>query len=577
MWWKMLVRMVNARELRILIGLYVLAGIAQGVVLALMIPLLRGLLTGKPITTLLIAIVIGGLLVFALETYAMIRSYRIGVREVCDTLVQRVGEKVLRMPLGWFSARTQAAVASAVSREVNTISHLPSIVLPNIINAVVVPIVLALAMIAIDPWITLLMLLTGVPLFLMWRSIRRTEVQAARVESDAAQATAGRLIEFATLQPVLRATRTTLSGWAPLRREIDEEHQAAAHALKVKGRPGGYFLLVLSLSFALIFLVGMLGVLSDRTDAISFLAAMALVARCVVPLSLSVMYASELHSGEEALERIDAILSAPELPEPAQPAQARGTEIRMVDVHFGYDPQRPVLDGISLTAPEGSLTALVGPSGCGKSTLLRLAARFWDVDRGCVSIGGQDVRDLGTTGVMALTSMVFQEVYLFDTTIRENVRMARPDTDDAALEEAARRARLDRVIGSLPEGWDTRVGPGGVRLSGGERQRVSIARAFLKDAPILLLDEITSALDSENETAITEVLRTLSAGRTVLVVAHRLPTIRGADRVVMLKPGEKGARVVQTGTPAQLVAEPGPFADFAADAMVSGHWRLAAR
>ena len=220
------------------------------------------------------------------------------------------------------------------------------------------------------------------------------------------------------------------------------------------------------------------------------------------------------------------------------------------------------------------MTALVGPSGAGKSTILRLAARFWDVDDGTVTIGGAPVRSMRASTIMGMTSMVFQDVYLFDTTIRENLRIARPEATDAELAEAARRARLDRVIEALPHGWDTQVGPGGLSLSGGERQRVAIARAFVKDAPILLLDEITSALDGENESAITEVVRELSEGRTVIVVAHRLSTVRQADEVVFLEPSQAGARVAQRGTPQELAAVPGPFREFIEASTASSRWHI---
>ena len=234
-----------------------------------------------------------------------------------------------------------------------------------------------------------------------------------------------------------------------------------------------------------------------------------------------------------------------------------------------------MLRDVSFEAEPGTVTAIVGPSGAGKSTVLRLAARFWDVGAGAVRVGGVDVRDMASAELMAMTSMVFQDVYLFDTTIRENLRIARPDATDGELARAARRARLDTVIEALPNGWDTRVGPGGLSLSGGERQRVAIARAFIKDAPILLLDEITSALDGENESAITEIIRELSHGRTVMMVAHRLSTIRRADEVVFLEPADGGARIVQRGAPTELAVVPGPFRDFVEASGTASRWHLA--
>ena len=222
------------------------------------------------------------------------------------------------------------------------------------------------------------------------------------------------------------------------------------------------------------------------------------------------------------------------------------------------------------------MTALVGPSGCGKSTMLRLIARFWDLDSGSVQIGGADVRNIPTPTLMRNISMVFQDVYLFDTTIRENVRMARPDATDAELEAAARAARLDQVIASLPDGWDTQVGQGGLKLSGGERQRVSIARAFIKDAPILLLDEITSALDGENEAAITAVMKELTRGRTVIVVAHRLSTIRDADQVIVFGKLDddptNGYGIVESGTFPELADAGGPFSNFIAASTSAKRW-----
>ena len=313
-----------------------------------------------------------------------------------------------------------------------------------------------------------------------------------------------------------------------------------------------------------------------RLDVVGYLAVMVVASRMLMPLTKAAMMSSEADNARVALTAMNAILDAEPLPEPApgERARAEGTAIALDGVSFSYEQGRPVLDRVSLSAPQGRVTALVGPSGAGKSTILRLAARFWDAGDGTVTIGGADVRALPAAQIMAMTSMVFQDVYLFDTTIRENLRIARPGATDAELETAARRARLDRVIEALPHGWDTRVGPGGLSLSGGERQRVSIARAFVKDAPILLLDEITSALDGENESAITEVVRELSTGRTVMVVAHRLSTIRRADEVVFLAPAERGARVAQRGAPAELAAEPGPFRDFVEASTAASRWRI---
>lgn len=217
-----------------------------------------------------------------------------------------------------------------------------------------------------------------------------------------------------------------------------------------------------------------------------------------------------------------------------------------------------MLDGVSLTVPEGKRVAVVGPSGAGKSTLLQLLARFHDVDAGAVRLGGVDVRDIGTEDLMSRVSVVFQDVYLFDGTIEENVRLGRPDADEADVLAAAEAARLDEVVARLPDGWATRVGEGGAVLSGGERQRVSIARAMLKDAPVVLLDEATSGLDPENEQAVQDGLDRLLAGRTVVVVAHRLRTVRETDLIAFLD----GGRIVEQGTHEELLRRGGRYAQF---------------
>ncbi|MEV4898293.1 ATP-binding cassette domain-containing protein, partial [Nonomuraea sp. NPDC055795] len=213
---------------------------------------------------------------------------------------------------------------------------------------------------------------------------------------------------------------------------------------------------------------------------------------------------------------------------------------------------------VSLSVPQGQRLAVVGPSGSGKSTLLQLLARFYDVDAGTVRVGGVDVRAMSSEALMERISIVFQDVYLFDGTIEENVRLGRPGADDADVRAAATAARLDEVIERLPGGWETNVGEGGALLSGGERQRVSIARALLKDAPIVLLDEVTSALDPVNEAAVHEGIEQLMAGRTVVMVAHRMRTVRRADRIVFLDDGG----IVEEGGHDELLRRGGRYAGF---------------
>ena len=575
--WKLLTRVVNAAEMRTIIAWFVASAVLQGLTLALMIPFLRALYSRSQfLTAWLIAVVVMAVSAALVETIAMHRSYRVSVFEVCDTMIDRIADHVLTLPLGWFSAEREAAVVNATSKEVNTLSHLASMVIPNLCNAFIVPLVMLGATAVVEWPLALIMAAAIVPLVLTWRLMGAATTRANEMEDRTSSAAAGRLVEFARLQPVLRATGATKTGWAPVQAALEADSASTLDGLRVKGRPGQYFNLIVNVAFALVMAMGLARVSGHRLDVVAYLAIMAVTARTLLPLTKAAMYGSEADNAKVALRAVGDILDARPLsdPEPGQEIEPRGTTIALNDVSFSYDAGRPVLAGVSLSAPQGRVTALVGPSGAGKSTILRMAARFWDVDDGTVTIGGAPVRSMRASTIMGMTSMVFQDVYLFDTTIRENLRIARPEATDAELAEAARRARLDRVIEALPHGWDTQVGPGGLSLSGGERQRVAIARAFVKDAPILLLDEITSALDGENESAITEVVRELSEGRTVIVVAHRLSTVRQADEVVFLEPTQAGARVAQRGTPQELAAVPGPFREFIEASTASSRWHI---
>lgn len=574
--WKLMIRVVNRAELRTLVGWFAFSAVLQGITLALMIPFLRALFSrSETLGTWLVVVAILGAITVTVDTFAMYRSYRISVYEVCDTLIDRVADHVLQLPLGWFNAKREADVANATSKEINTLSHLASMVIPNLCNAFIVPLVMLVATAFIEWPLAVVMAVSILPFILTWRKMSAATTRANDMEDRTSAAAAGRLIEFARLQPVLRATGAATS-WDPVQETLQADSEATLAGLRIKGRPAQGFNLIANVTFAVVLAMGLSFVTGARLDPIAYLVIAAVSARMLLPLTKAALYASEVDNAAVALRQMGIILDAAPLAEPdsEQAREPRGTSIEFRGVSFSYESGRPVLDDVSLTAPQGAVTALVGPSGAGKSTILRLTARFWDVDAGSVTIGGVDVREIPTTRIMELTSMVFQDTYLFDTTIRENLRIARPNATDAELEEAARKARLDRVIEALPHGWDTEVGPAGQSLSGGERQRVAIARAFIKDAPILLLDEITSALDGENESAISDVISQLSEGRTVIVVAHRLSTIDSADQVVFLEPLADGAIVAETGTPKELSSRPGRFHDFVAAADASSRWQL---
>ena len=267
--------------------------------------------------------------------------------------------------------------------------------------------------------------------------------------------------------------------------------------------------------------------------------------------------AGGLNQADDALRRINEVLDAPTLPICAIPQIPADSSVTFEDVTFSYEgTERPALDGVSFAVAPGQTVALVGPSGGGKTTAASLVPRFWDVDGGRVRVGGIDVRDMDPHALMDRVAFVFQKTQLFSTSILENVRAARPEATRDEVLSALHAARCDDILAKLPEGMDTKIGSEGTYLSGGEQQRIALARAILKDAPIVVLDEATASLDVENETRVQGALSHLLTGKTVLVIAHRMRTVMGADKVVVLDDG----RVAEQGSPQELLAAEGSFA-----------------
>lgn len=255
------------------------------------------------------------------------------------------------------------------------------------------------------------------------------------------------------------------------------------------------------------------------------------------PLESSLQNLAAIIATNSNIERMNEIMDCP-TQEGSETLNNQGFDIVFDHVGFSYDGAEKVLEDVSFIAKQGEVTALVDPSGGGKTTVSRLAARFWDINRGKITVGGMDISKIDPEKLMSLYSIVFQDVTLFDNTVMENIRIGRKDASDEEVIAAAKLANVDEIVRKLPQGWNTNIGENGCELSGGERQRISIARAFLKDAPIILLDEATASLDVENETAIQTALSRLIDKKTVLIIAHRMRTVSGADKIVVLKDGK---------------------------------------
>ena len=267
---------------------------------------------------------------------------------------------------------------------------------------------------------------------------------------------------------------------------------------------------------------------------------------------------------------VDELLSAEEQQHGKKEVRIKGTDIELSQVSFGYHEDKSILRDMSLSIPAGRMTALVGPSGSGKTTLCNLIARFWDVDSGSVKIGGRDVREYTLESLMEQISMVFQNVYLFAGTIENNIKFGRPQATHVEVVEAARKACCVDFIETLPDGYDTVIGEGGASLSGGEKQRISIARAMLKDAPIVILDEATANVDPENEDRLQKAIEELTRDKTIIMIAHRLKTVRNADQILVVDDG----CIVQQGKHEDLIVQKGIYADFVLGRKEAIGWKL---
>ncbi|MEE6310839.1 ABC transporter ATP-binding protein [Plantactinospora veratri] len=548
----------QARPVRRTVALMTATAVLEGLCYALLVPVLRNLFGNTPDAAWPWLIAFGAVVAgYAVLRYVSDVSGFRAATTLLRSTYHRLGAHLARLPLGWYSAARVGEVSVLASRGVlqamGVIAHL----LAPSISASVTPLTIVAVMLAFD-WRMGLAALVAVPVVAavqLWTGRAMAAADAERAERD--HEATGRVIEYLQAQPVLRAGGRTVERFRLLDDALREVERASRRTTR-SALPGVLGLtLVVQAVFTLLLVLGAYLALGGHIGTAEVLTILVLAARCADPLLSLSDIGSQLRGARAELVRLDTLLRTEPLPEPRQPSRPEGHDLRFEAVSFRHG-DRTVIDELSLSVPQGQRLAVVGPSGAGKTTLLRLLARFYDVHAGAVRVGGVDVRAIDSDLLMARIAFVFQDVYLFAGTIEENVRLGRPDASDAEVRAAATAARLDDVIERLPGGWATNVGEGGALLSGGERQRVSIARALLKDAPIVLLDEVTSALDPLNEAAVHEGIERLMAGRTVLMVAHRLRTVRRADRVVLLD----GGRIVAEGDHDGLLRRGGRYADF---------------
>ena len=463
-----------------------------------------------------------------------------------------LAEHLRRLPLSFFGRRDLSDLTNAIMKDCSDQERMFMHVMPQLFGTglstaiVIVGIFfydwrLALAAFWVVPAALLVMALTG-----------KHQQRKAQAMEDARLEVADGVQEFLECAQEIRATNRSAAHLDALAAKLDafERRQVASELTT------GVFVTsaqaFLKLGIGTTVFVGATLLVSGQTDFMTYFAFLLVVTRVYDPVNLILQSIGELLSMRLSIRRTQE-LAAEKPMEGSTDFAPRGHDVVFEDVSFSYGDGEQVLRDVSFTAREGEVTALVGPSGSGKSTVAKLAARFWDADAGSVRVGGVNVADVDPETLLADYAEVFQDVVLFDDTVMGNIRLGRAGATDEEVLAAARAAMCDEFVSRMPQGYDTVIGENGGRLSGGERQRISIARAILKDAPVVLLDEATASLDVENETQVQRALSRLLAGKTVLVIAHRMRTVANADKIVVLKEG----RVAEQGAPAELMAREG--------------------
>ena len=550
-----------------------IVGVVRGLSLIAFIPAAIALTSGRPawgmnLTAWLIVLALCALASFITEYLLAMRSYMVSF-DFLSNMHRAIGDKVASLPLGSFRADTAGKMSRLVSRELMLLGEMFAHMYSPFIAAIVTSLTMLVGITVFSPALGLVCVL-AIPVIAGGVWVARACLNSgSALKEPPAQELSHRIVEYATKQGALRACGRSGS-YEPLERAEDTYGKAARRSLiceTIGQVVNGMAAQVVVVS--LIIVIGLLAV-GGSVSPVEAIVSIGLLLRFTQILVDIGTLASAFETRRPVLDLSHEVLSAPELPilpascdqdpassnhDPASSDQdpaCSGSAVALTDVSFAYEADHPVLRGVSFQVAPGTMTAIVGPSGCGKTTIARLVARFYDVDAGSVSVGGRDVRQWDTAQLMAQLSLVFQDVYLFDDTLEANVRIGRADASDDDVKEAARLSGVDEIVERLPLGWKTRVGEGGRALSGGERQRVSIARALLKAAPIVLFDEATSALDPENENRITDAMSALRRNATLIVIAHKLDTITAADQIVVL---DHSGRVAQVGTHAELYSQ----------------------
>ena len=532
----------------VIVNLVVMGGMG---ILYLMMKAFVGTLTdAAPLpgaVTILILVAVFLLLSFFTHLQQYKTTYGLVYREVKKVRLS-LAERLRKLPLGYFSKRDLADLIETLMGDVNRLEHVWSHCLGYLYGSFISTAVIAVMLLAYN-WKLAIACLWAVPVaFILLFGSRKFSRKNSEITKAAAVQVADGIQE--TLENIreIRATNQEDRFLNALSDKIDDHEAKMIHVELVNGIFVNAASVIMRLGVATTILAGTRMILAGEIDFMMLFMYLMVITRIYAPFDQALALISEMFLSEVCANRLNEIEDA-RTAEGSEDFRPDGHDIVFENVGFGYDDKQ-VLDGVSFTAKEGEVTALVGPSGSGKSTCTRLAARLWDNDSGAIKVGGVDIKTIDPETLLTDYSMVFQDVVLFDDTVMENIRLGKHGATDEEVQAAARAANCDEFVEKLPQGYNTPIGENGAKLSGGERQRISIARALLKDAPIVLLDEATASLDVENETKVQGALSRLLAGKTVLVIAHRMRTVEAADKIVVLADG----KVAEQGSPDELFA-----------------------
>ena len=488
-----------------------------------------------------------------------------------ESSVRRISlaEKLRKLPLSFFGKRDLSDLTTTIMADCTTLEQSFSHWIPEFFGSMISTVIVAVCLFIFD-WRLALAALWVLPVSLAivafsgkvqnWFTRRQTEAKLAVAEG---------------IQEALETMRDLKSNNAEEKylKGLDKKIDLQEKRMIASELGGALFVvpagMILKLGIGTVALVGGMLLANGAITVLTFFLYLLVVSRLYDPLSSSLQNLAAIISTNIPIERMNEIETYPVQPGTAE-LKTNGYDIVFDNVSFAYNTGEQVLSGVSFTAKQGEVTALIGPSGGGKSTAARLAARFWDADSGKITLGGTDVRTIDPEKLLSAYSIVFQDVTLFNNTVMENIRIGRQGATDEEVLAAAREAQCDEFVEKLPEGYRTMIGENGSALSGGERQRISIARALLKDSPVILLDEATASLDAENETHIQRAISRLVEGKTVLIIAHRMRTVEGADKLVLLS----GGKVAEQGNPEELLAKGGIYAKMCKLQQQSGEWRI---